>query len=47
MKKKVIIAVSAVAAVCVIAGAFWMIKGRDKSKNKDDLVYVEKVSDLT
>lgn len=46
MKKKVIIAVSAVAAVCVIAGAFWMIKGRDKSKNKDDLVYVEKVSEL-
>ena len=46
MKKKILIAVSAAAAVCVIAGAFWLLRGRDKGKNTDELVYVEKVSDL-
>lgn len=46
MKKKILIAVSAVAAVCVIAGAFWLLRGRDKGKNTDELVYVEKVSEL-
>ena len=44
MKKKILIAVSAVAAVCVIAGAFWLLRGRDKGKNTDELVYVDKVS---